>query len=115
MEDTMRIATLVKSFFLLGAGLFLLSAGLANAAEPCLKWEDGVSSVIEKCSEMTVTGMSRGNHVLDCTVIRPWTSSPNPKAVPYPVIAWANGWDQGNVVGEFTTLNRTGIPGDSNL
>ena len=104
MEDIMRIATLVKSFFLLGAGLFLLSAGPANAAEPCLKWEDGVSSVIEKCSEMTVTGMSQGNHVLDCTVIRPWTSSPNPKAVPYPVIAWANGWDQGNVVGEFTVL-----------
>jgi len=37
MEDIMRIATLVRSFFLLGAGLFLLSAGPANAAEPCLK------------------------------------------------------------------------------
>lgn len=87
----MRIATLVRSFFLLGAGLFLLSAGPANAAEPCLKWEDGVSSVIKRCSEITVTGMSQGNHVLDCTVIRPWTSRPT--AAPYPVIAWANGWD----------------------
>ena len=54
-------------------------------------------------TEERVTGSSQGNHDLDCTVIRPWGRS-GPNAAPYPVIAWANGWDQGNVVGQTTTL-----------
>ena len=48
-----------------------------------------------------VQGWSQGNHALDCTVIMPFESDPN--NMPYPVIAWANGWDQGNVVGQCTT------------
>ncbi len=55
-------------------------------------------------SEHHVSGHSKGNHALDCTVIRPWKSRSGPDAVLYPVIAWANGWDQGNVIGEDTTL-----------
>lgn len=55
-------------------------------------------------SEQDVTGPSQGNHRLDCTVIRPWRSAIGPDDTRYPVIAWANGWDQGNVVGQFTTL-----------
>ncbi len=56
-----------------------------------------------KFSEQRVTGHSKGNHALDCIVIRPWTSRSGPDAMLYPVIAWANGWDQGNKVGEHTT------------
>lgn len=62
-----------------------------------------VSTAPFKHSEQRVTGHSQGNHDLDCTIIRPWRNS-GPTDAPYPVIAWANGWDQGNVVGETTTL-----------
>ena len=55
-------------------------------------------------SEQEVIGPSQGNHRLDCTVIRPWRVDSGPDDRRYPVIAWANGWDQGNVVGQFTTL-----------
>ena len=50
-----------------------------------------------------VIGFSKGNHELDCTVIRPWSGTADDGAGPHPVIAWANGWDQGNVVGQCTT------------
>lgn len=50
-----------------------------------------------------VTGNSQGNHELDCTIIRPWAGQADPDQRPYPVIAWANGWDQGNVVGQCTS------------
>jgi len=43
-------------------------------------------------SEQIVTGHSSGNHRLDCTVIRPWRTAPDPYEDPYPVIVWANGW-----------------------
>ncbi len=62
------------------------------------------SGAPEKHSEQDVSGHSKGNHALDCTVIRPWRSRTGPDAGLYPVIAWANGWDQGNVVGATTTL-----------
>ncbi len=52
-------------------------------------------------SEQLVEGASQGNHELDCTVIRPWTEASGPADILYPVIAWANGWDQGDVVGEI--------------
>jgi hypothetical protein len=71
----MRIATVVTSLFLILAALFLLDAGPANS-EPCNIYEDGVEIPVENCSEIRVTGHSRGNHELDCTVIRPWESSP---------------------------------------
>ncbi len=70
----MRIATLITSFFLLFAGLFLLGAGPA------------------KYSVITVEGPTMGNHELDCTVIRPWASGSRPTEDSYPVIGWANGW-----------------------
>ena len=37
-------------------------------------------------------------------MIRPWglDSAPDPALVPYPVIGWLNGWDQGNVIGQST-------------
>jgi dienelactone hydrolase len=53
-------------------------------------------------SEQLVEGASQGNHELDCTVIRPWTEASGPDDIRYPIIAWANGWDQGNVLGETT-------------
>lgn len=50
-----------------------------------------------------VRGHSQGNHALDCTVIRPWARGDEPPALSHPVVAWANGWDQGNVNGQCTT------------
>ena len=55
-------------------------------------------------SEQVVVGPAAGNHELDCLVIRPWREDEGPDDRLYPVIGWANGWDQGNVVGEFTTI-----------
>jgi dienelactone hydrolase len=56
-----------------------------------------------------VVGWSRGNHELDCTVIKPSETTTNSSADLNPVIAWANGWDQGNVVGQCTSLGY--LPG----
>ncbi len=61
-------------------------------------------SAAEKHSELHITGHSKGNHGLDCIIIRPWSSRSGPDNALYPIIAWANGWDQGNVVGATTTL-----------
>jgi hypothetical protein len=47
-----------------------------------------------------VVGNSRGNHELDCTVILPNSLQAGQT---YPVIAWANGWEQGNVLGQCVT------------
>ena len=52
-----------------------------------------------KYSIEEVTGHSNGNHRLDCKVVRPWGKSSSPEVTQYPVIAWANGWGQGNVHG----------------
>ena len=81
----MRITPVVTLLFLLGAGIILLGAGPVQY------------------SEENVSGISQGNHELDCTVIRPWRSTSDPADYKYPVIGWANGWDQGNVIGEHTT------------
>ena len=51
-------------------------------------------------SEDLVEGHSKGNHGLDCTVIRPWSVKDGPDDRLYPVIGWLNGWNQGNVFGE---------------
>ncbi|MCK4898502.1 MAG: hypothetical protein KAS38_06985 [Anaerolineales bacterium] len=50
-----------------------------------------------------VTGHSSGNHRLDCKIIRPWSNSSGSGDGEYPVIAWANGWGQGNVFGAENT------------
>lgn len=54
-------------------------------------------------SEQSVTGNSQGNHELDCVVIRPWSNDAGPDERLYPAIGWANGWDQGDVLGATTT------------
>ena len=54
-------------------------------------------------SEQPVFVFSKGNHALDCLVIRPWSDAGGPDDRIYPAIGWANGWDQGNVLGETTT------------
>ncbi len=46
-------------------------------------------------------GASQGNLRLDCTVIRPWPAASGPGNFLYPIITWANGWDQGDVIGEI--------------
>lgn len=48
----------------------------------------------------SVKGWSQGNHELDCTVIIPDSVTNKNRA---PLIAWANGWEQGNVLGQCTT------------
>ena len=50
-----------------------------------------------------VVGWSNGNHELDCTVIKPSQTATDSTADLHPVIAWANGWDQGNILGQCTT------------
>ena len=63
-----------------------------------------IASPPAKYSEQEVVGgHTSGNHELDCTVIRPWRSSSGPANTQYPVIAWANGWGQGNVHGADST------------
>ena len=42
-------------------------------------------------SEQNVLGDSKGNHELDCLVIRPWSADDGPDDFEYPVIGWANG------------------------
>jgi predicted esterase len=100
----MRIAKIVTSLLLFFTALFLLDTGLAYS-EPCYFYEDGEPTAVKNCSQIRIAGFSQGNHALDCTVIRPWRedADPDPRDVPYPVIGWANGWDQGNVLGENTT------------
>ncbi len=61
------------------------------------------SAAPAKHSEQHVMGDSRGNHELDCVVIRPWREGSGPDDRLYPAIGWANGWDQGNVLGATTT------------
>jgi len=106
----MRIATLVTSFLLILTGFFFLGAGTANAeeVETCYFYDDNMvkTTVEDDCSEIRFTGQSQGNHEMDCTVIFPWSEGdePDPRYVKYPIIAWANGWDQGNVIGEYTTF-----------
>jgi len=107
----MRITTRVTFFLLILTGFFFLGAGQATAADvededTCYFLKDGDREYLEyDCSEIRVTGYSQGNHELDCTVIQPWDegAGPDPRAVPYPIIGWANGWNFGNVVGEHTT------------
>ena len=56
-----------------------------------------------------VVGNSKGNHELDCTVI---LRDVLLFGTTYPVIAWANGWEQGNVLGQCVTDGY--IPGLKN-
>ena len=81
----------MKISSLLGATAILI---LSLAGQPALA--DGHS-------EQHVVGASKGNHVLDCLVIRPWRDGEAPDDLRYPIIGWANGWDQGDVLGATTT------------
>ena len=58
-----------------------------------------------------IVGHSEGNHRLDCTVIRPWGGDGRPadlSIAPYPVIGWANGWGQGNVLAVAVEIGEMG-------
>lgn len=66
----------IKTAFVLLIAL-LLTVGTVYAAPPSSGYSE----------ELVVSG---GKVKLDCTVIKPWTSSPD--NYQYPVIAWANGW-----------------------
>lgn len=83
---------MMKKIVLIGlvAALFIF-VGSAIASPPA------------KYSVEPVIGHSSGNHRLDCKVVRPWKSSSGPGNTQYPVIAWANGWGQGNVFGQGNT------------
>ena len=48
----------------------------------------------------SVKGWSKGNHELDCTIVVPINASASNLL---PLIVWANGWEQGNVLGQCTT------------
>ena len=54
-------------------------------------------------SEEVITGSANGTHLLDCTVIRPWSAPAGPGAGEYPVIIWANGWNGGAQNRDTTT------------
>lgn len=65
----------------------------------CPGHDDG--SVNEGLQCYSVKGWSKGNHELDCTIIvPPIDDEANHKL---PLIVWANGWEQGNVLGQCTT------------
>lgn len=81
----------MKPLLMVGAFAALALLAGAPSAEPV------------KHSEQQVFVFSKGNHALDCLVIRPWSDEDGPDDRTYPVIGWANGWDQGNVLGETTT------------
>jgi hypothetical protein len=49
----------------------------------------------------TVGDSPTGNHELDCTIIRPWSDTPeSSENQRYPVIGWANGWGGNENAGE---------------
>ena len=108
----MRIAPRVTFFLFVLAGFFFFGAGSGNAEEveeTCYFYDENMEKILveDDCSEITYTGPSQGNHDLDCTVIQPWSEGDGPdpdSGDSYPVIGWANGWDQGNVIGEYTTF-----------
>ncbi len=81
----------MKPFIVIGA--FAAVALLAGAP----------SAQSAEHSEQPVFVDSKGNHALDCLVIRPWSDEDGPDERLYPVIGWANGWDQGDVLGDTTT------------
>jgi hypothetical protein len=86
-EDKMKKIVLIG----LVVTLFIF-VGAAFARQPTASSEQEV-----------VGGRTSGNHELDCTVIRPWDSDSGPANTQYPVIAWGNGWGQGNVFGADST------------
>jgi dienelactone hydrolase len=61
-------------------------------------------SVLAQTSiDLPPVGHSEGNHRLDCTVVRPWEEGATPEEGSFAVVAWANGWGQGNVHGADST------------
>jgi hypothetical protein len=66
-------------------------------------YDESKPTIYSEHSETTVIGHSQGNHRLDCTVIRPWVSEPDPIEDLYPIIVWANGWGWNDNAGDFIT------------
>ena len=81
----------MKKKFLLGLFVVLIVfVGLA-AGPPAAEYSEDV------------TGPSKGNHSLDCTIFRPWSIASGPEDTQYPVIVWGNGWGGNDVDGDTTT------------
>ena len=104
----MKIKTSFIYPILLGLLIILPAAAFAGGAQnsnaasfvaiDCPGYgEEGVNDGL---SCFSVKGWSQGNHELDCTVIIPDNVTNKKRA---PMIAWANGWEQGNVLGQCTT------------
>ena len=64
---------------------------------------DNSDDINEGLNCYSVTGWSKGNHEINCTVIVPEPTGGNTFDTHRPLIAWANGWEQGNVLGQNTT------------
>jgi dienelactone hydrolase len=98
----MKITSCSISTILLFLCTLVPSAFAANNVKDVTIEED-VCSGDEGIDCFRVRGWSKGNHALDCTIIVPDEGSD------LPLIAWANGWDQGNVLGQCTTTGY--LPG----
>lgn len=83
---------MIKKLLLASFVIVLLFTGLAFKP----------ASALDGFSEDEVVGHSKGNHRLDCYIVRPWDGDP-PENTEFPVIVWANGWGGNNVAGETTT------------
>jgi hypothetical protein len=100
-----------KQFALLPVAVFSILFG-SNAFSGGAQSNDATVTVLKNCPPeeqvedsindgltcYSVNGWSKGNHEIDCTVIVPDGAGDAP-----PLLAWANGWDQGNVLGQCTT------------
>ena len=93
--SNLLVPILIFSFIVFSAVTAYAGPGDYEESDPICYPEDPENS------ETTVIGHSRGNHRLDCTVIRPWCQDPG--AYQYPVIVWANGWGWNDVAGDFIT------------
>lgn len=101
-----KIGLLITAFsallFVLAPKVFAGGAQNHNATFdpiiPCPGFDDGAINAGLDC--YSVKGWSKGNHELDCTIIIPQTAN---QYNTVPLIAWANGWEQGNVLGQCTT------------
>lgn len=83
------------------SAIFLLLLGATPAiAEEVEECSPGWEGPTDEYSIKIVGGNPKGNHQLDCTVIRPWKDDKAPTEGPYPIIGWANGWGGNEVSGE---------------
>ena len=104
MKIKIRLIYAVLSGLLITMPSMTFAGGAQNGKGASFEFVDcpgyGGEGVNEGLNCYSVQGTSQGNHELDCTIIVPDGVSNRKKA---PMIAWANGWEQGNVLGQCTT------------